>query len=49
VRKAIAAALARIEERDPSFARLLRDTVRTGAHCRYDQDPARPVSWVLKA
>ncbi|HXT89043.1 MAG TPA: hypothetical protein VN714_07270 [Trebonia sp.] len=49
VRKAIAAALTRIEARDPAFARLLRDTVRTGAHCRYDPDPARPVSWVLRA
>jgi hypothetical protein len=49
VRKAIAAALAKVEERDPSCARLLRDTVRTGAYCRYDPDPARPVSWVLKA
>ncbi|HTR94802.1 MAG TPA: hypothetical protein VMI73_23985 [Trebonia sp.] len=49
VRKAIAAALAKIEERDPSLARLLRDTVRTGAHCRYEPDPARPVSWNLRA
>jgi hypothetical protein len=48
VRKAIAAALTRIEACDPAFARLLRDTVRTGAHCRYDPDPARPVSWVLQ-
>jgi len=48
VRKAIAAALTRIEAGDPAFARLLRDTVRTGAHCRYDPDPARPVSWVLR-
>jgi hypothetical protein len=48
VRKAIAAALARIEEHDPSVARLLRDTVRTGAQCRYDPDPARPVSWRLR-
>jgi hypothetical protein len=48
VRKAIAAALARIEDRDPALARLLRDTVRTGARCRYDPDPARPVTWILK-
>jgi len=47
VRKAIAAALTRIEERDPSLGRLLRDTVRTGAHCRYDPDPGRPVRWIL--
>jgi hypothetical protein len=48
VRKAIAAALARIEDGDPGLARLLRDTVRTGTRCRYDPDPARPVSWILK-
>ena len=47
VRKAIAAALARIEQHDPALGRLLRDTVRTGASCRYDPDPARPVSWLL--
>jgi len=48
VRKAIAAALTRVEARDPAFARLLRDTIRTGARCRYDPDPARPVSWILR-
>jgi|SRR5690242_15464893 len=47
VRKAIAAALQRIEADDPGVARLLRDTVRTGASCRYDPDPERPVTWVL--
>lgn len=47
VRKAIATALARIEHHDPALARLLRDTVRTGASCRYDPDPARPVTWLL--
>jgi hypothetical protein len=47
VRKAIAAALARIELHDAALARLLRDTVRTGAACRYDPDPARPVTWLL--
>ena len=47
VRKAIAAALQRIEADDPGVARLLRDTVRTGATCRYDPDPERPVTWVL--
>lgn len=47
VRKAVAAALTRIEARDPAFARLLRNTIRTGARCRYDPDPARPVSWIL--
>jgi len=48
VRKAVAAALTRIEARDPAFARLLRNTIRTGARCRYDPDPARPVSWILR-
>jgi hypothetical protein len=47
VRKAIAAALDRIGQHDPALARLLRDTVRTGAACRYDPDPARPVRWRL--
>jgi hypothetical protein len=47
VRKAIAAALDRIEAVDPAVARLLRNTVRTGATCRYDPDPGRPVRWVL--
>ena len=47
VRKAISAALARLARQDPAFARLLRDTVRTGAACRYDPDPARPVTWIL--
>jgi hypothetical protein len=47
VRKAIAAALQRIETQDPGVARLLRDTVRTGATCRYEPDPDRPVTWVL--
>jgi hypothetical protein len=48
VRKAIAGALSRIEQHDPALARLLRDTVRTGAHCRYEPDPARPVRWLLE-
>jgi hypothetical protein len=47
VRKAIAAALGRIDRHDPALARLLRDTVHTGATCRYDPDPGRPVSWLL--
>ncbi|HEX9622734.1 MAG TPA: hypothetical protein VF979_00040 [Streptosporangiaceae bacterium] len=47
VRKAIAAALARVEQQDPATARLLKDTIRTGATCRYDPDPARPVTWLL--
>jgi hypothetical protein len=47
VRKAIAAAVARIGTVDPVVARLLRDTVVTGTACRYDPDPGRPVRWVL--
>jgi hypothetical protein len=47
VRKAVAAAIDRIEQLDPALGRLLRDTVRTGTICRYDPDPARPVRWLL--
>jgi hypothetical protein len=45
VRKAVAAAVDRIGEVDPVLGRLLTDTVRTGAFCRYDPDPTRPVDW----
>jgi hypothetical protein len=48
VQKAIAAALTRIGHHDPALARLLRDSVRTGATCRYEPDPARPVGWQLE-
>jgi hypothetical protein len=48
VRKAITAAIARIAEADPALGRLLRDTVVTGASCRYEPDPARPVRWLLE-
>ena len=47
VRKAIVSALKRIEQQDSSLARQLRDSVRTGSACRYEPDPARPVSWIL--
>lgn len=47
VRKAVAAALDHIDAADPSLGRLLRDTVRTGASCRYDPDPSRPITWIL--
>jgi hypothetical protein len=47
VRKAISASLARVAQQDAALARLFRDTVRTGAACRYDPDPARPVTWIL--
>jgi hypothetical protein len=48
VRKAIAAALSRVEEHDAATARLLRGSVHTGGTCRYDPDPDSPVSWVLR-
>ncbi|MBI4942267.1 MAG: hypothetical protein HY830_16105 [Actinobacteria bacterium] len=47
VQKAVTAALQRIEQLEPSIARLLRDTIRTGATCSYHPDPDRPVTWVL--
>jgi hypothetical protein len=47
VRKAIAAALDRIDAEDPAIARLLRRTVHTGSACRYEPDPDTPVDWLL--
>jgi len=47
VRKAIVSAVDRVAAADPSLGRLLFDTVTTGAICRYDPDPDRPVRWVL--
>jgi len=47
VRKAIAAALDRIEAEDISTARVLRTTVRTGTTCCYEPDPVRPAAWRL--
>ena len=47
VRKAIAAALDRIETEDQATARILRRTVHTGRACRYDPDPDVPVDWLL--
>jgi hypothetical protein len=49
VRKALASALDRIDEVDRPLARLLRSSVTTGAYCRYEPDPGRPVRWVLDA
>jgi hypothetical protein len=48
VRKAVASALTHLEGVDPTVARMLRTTIVTGAACRYDPDPDRPVSWVLE-
>ena len=47
VRKAIAAALDRIDADDQATARLLRRTMRTGSACRYEPDPDTPVDWLL--
>jgi hypothetical protein len=47
VRKAIAAAIERIAAVDPALGRHLEDSVKTGAACRYDPDPARPITWEL--
>ncbi len=47
VRKAVTAALRRVEAQDPPVARLLRDGIRTGVVCRYEPDPGRAVRWVL--
>src|SRR5205085_966854 len=46
VRKAVAAAIERIDAVDPGLARLLSDTVRTGASCCYEPDPTRPTTWL---
>jgi hypothetical protein len=45
VRKAIATALSQIEEQDPAVSRLLRDSVHTGASCRYNPNPDQPIIW----
>jgi hypothetical protein len=47
VRKAIAAAIGRVDDVDAATGRLLRDTIRTGTACMYEPDPHRPVHWVL--
>lgn len=46
VRKAVAAAVDRIADIDPALGRVFADCVRTGAFCRYDPDPSRPLTWV---
>jgi hypothetical protein len=47
VRKAIAAALSRVEEQDAATARLLRASVHTGGICRNEPDPDARVRWML--
>jgi len=49
VRKAITAAVTRIEQHDPRLARILHLTIRTGTACRYEPDPDRPVRWILES
>jgi hypothetical protein len=48
IRKAIATALAHVDQHAPDIGRLLRDTVHTGIICRYHPDPDRPVTWVTE-
>jgi len=45
VRKAIAAATERIGEVEPDLGHALRHDVHTGAGCRYDPEPSRPLTW----
>ena len=47
VRKAMTAALERIEAGDPFTARVLRRCVTTGSRCRYTPDPDTPTDWQL--
>jgi hypothetical protein len=37
----------RIENDDPTTARLLRRGVTTGSRCRYLPDPDTPADWML--
>jgi hypothetical protein len=48
VRKAVAAAIAQIERHDPSMARTLRDSIRTGTMCRYEPNPDHALIWVTR-
>ena len=47
VRKAVVAALTRIEQVDMRMATHLKYSVRTGYICRYDPAPDRRFEWVL--
>jgi hypothetical protein len=47
VRKAIVAAVRRIEQADAVMARHLNDSVHTGYLCRYEPDPDDPIEWML--
>lgn len=49
VRKAVAAAIDRVEQIDPTLGRILRDCIQTGAVCRYEPDPSRPLTWITDA
>lgn len=46
VRKAIAAAVSRLEPHDAAVARLLRERIRTGTACRYEPPPDVDLTWV---
>ena len=43
--RALRKTLARVEEHDAAFGRLLDRTIRTGTFCAYEPDPERPVEW----
>ena len=48
VTRAIKAAVGRIAEHEPELGHLLRGTVRTGAACAYQPDPAMPLEWEVR-
>ncbi len=48
VRKAVAAAIAQIEQQDPRVGRVLRTSIHTGAMCRYEPNPDHPTRWVTR-
>jgi len=47
VTKAIRAALDKIGREDEDIGRRLSASIRTGAFCAYEPDPARPIDWRL--
>ncbi len=47
VTRAIHSVVRRIGEHDERAARVLSDSIRTGAFCVYEPDPSRPVEWAL--
>ena len=47
VTRAIHSVVKRIGEHDERAARVLSDSIRTGAFCVYEPDPSRPLQWTL--